>query len=57
MQTLSLTPMKPKAIVSLYSRNHSFEEISSALFSLFDEGAILVNDNHEFYRGDDAVTE
>ena len=57
LETLSLTPMKPRAIVSLYSRNYSFEEISQTLFTLFDEGLININGEHEFYRRDDARTE
>jgi hypothetical protein len=44
--------MAPTRIVSLYSRDFSFEEISTTLFNLFDEGEVLVNSNHEFYRSD-----
>ena len=55
METLSLTPMAPKSIVSLFSRDFSFEEISNDLFDLFDAGEIKVNDKHEFYRGNDEV--
>jgi len=57
LETLSLTPMTPKAIVSLFSREFSFDEISNNLFNLFDAGELEVNDAHEFYRRDDAVTQ
>jgi hypothetical protein len=46
--------MGPKAIVSLYSRDFSFEKISTTLFNLFDEGEVLVNSDHKFYRAETA---
>lgn len=52
LETLSLTPMGPKAIVSLFSREFSFEEISTGLFDLFDNGEIKVNNEHKFYTKD-----
>ena len=43
--------------MSLFSRDFTFDEISNDLFDLYEAGELQVNDNHEFFRRDNAVNE